>query len=104
VASNEDPILRSARREAIAVFVTWVCAFAWTVTVCYVRGYNRSFDDITFVLGVPDWVFWGIIVPWSGCFVLSYWFSYIFMTDADLGADPDEVPPASSEGSGADHV
>jgi hypothetical protein len=100
----DDPVLHSARREAIVVFITWVCAFAWTVTVCYLRGYNRKLEDVSFVLGFPDWVFWGIIVPWAACFALSYWFSYFFMTDADLGTDPDEAATAGGDGGDADHA
>ena len=87
---NEHPVVRSARREAIVVFVIWVCALSYTVTYCYLNGYDRPAEDLKFVLGFPDWVFWGIVAPWAVCFVLSYWFSYRFMRDEDLGKELEE--------------
>ena len=87
---SEDPVLRSARREAIVVFITWLCAMTYTVTYCYHYGYGRSLDDLKFVFGIPDWVFWGIVVPWGVCSIVAYWFSYRFMRDEDLGKELEE--------------
>lgn len=84
---REDPVLRSARREAIAVLLTWVAALTYTVTYCYLHGYGRSLGSLTFVLGFPDWVFWGIVVPWLLCCLLSTWFAFRFIRDEDLGED-----------------
>lgn len=86
----EDRVLKSARREAIVVFVTWVCALGYTVTYCYLNGYNRPVEDLKYVLGFPDWVFWGIVAPWGVCAVVSWWFAYRFMQDEDLGEELDE--------------
>ncbi len=99
---TEDPVLKSARREAIVVFVTWVCALTYTVTYCYLNGYGRPAEDLKFVLGIPDWVFWGIVAPWAVCFVLAYWFSHRFMRDEDLGEELEEGgdPCAPGLGSG----
>ena len=94
----EDPVLRSSRREAIVVLILWLCALTYTVGYCSLFGYQRSLESLTFILGFPDWVFWGVIAPWAVCLVLSYWFSSFFMRDEDLGEDPDEAGhPASTE-------
>jgi hypothetical protein len=92
----EDPVLQSSRREALVVFVTWLCAMTYTVSYCYAYGYGRTASDLKFVrlfwgIAFPDWVFWGIVLPWSVCFVVSWWFSYVFMTDADLGEELEEA-------------
>ena len=100
----EDPVLRSARREALVVFATWLCALVYTVTYCARHGYNRSADDLQFVLGFPDWVFWGIVVPWGVCFVVSWWFSYVFMTDEDLGKELEESDDIFGGAAGDDHA
>ena len=100
----EDPVLKSARREAIVVFITWVCALSYTVTYCYLHGYDRSLDDLKFVLGFPDWVFWGIVVPWGVCFVVSWWFSYVFMTDEDLGKELEESDDTFGGAEGENHA
>ena len=96
----EDPVLRSARREAIVVFAAWLVAMVYTLTYCSIYGYGRSIEDLKFVnlgwgVAFPDWVFWGIVVPWAACFVLSYWFSYLFMKDEDLGEELEEGSDAS---------
>ena len=59
----------SSRREAVAVMVTWLAAMVYTVGYCYLYGYNRRAESLTFVWGFPDWVFWGIVAPWAVCFV-----------------------------------
>ena len=43
-----------------------------------------------FHLGWPDWVFWGIVVPWGACVVVSALFAFVFMQDAPLGEDRDD--------------
>jgi hypothetical protein len=102
--SREDPVLRTARREAIVVFITWLCAMSYTVSYCYVYGYGRTIDELKFILGFPDWVFWGIVAPWAVCFVLAYWFSYFFMSDEDLGAELEDGGEAASGLEGKPHA
>jgi hypothetical protein len=89
--TRDDPVLVSARREAVVVAVIWIAAMAYTVTYCYLNGYHRSLESLTFVLGVPDWIFWGIVTPWLACLAASWAFSYLLMTDADLGAENDDA-------------
>jgi hypothetical protein len=42
----------------------WLAAMSYTVGYSVWRGYGRDWETVTFVLGFPDWVFWGIITPW----------------------------------------
>jgi hypothetical protein len=91
---NDDPVLRSARREAIVVFCTWLAAMAYTVTYSYLNGYGRTPESLTFVLGFPDWVFWGIVAPWSVCILFSFYFGATFTKDDDLG---EELPEQEDE-------
>lgn len=86
---REDPLLVSARREAIVVFVIFATAAAYTVWYCGTHGYNRTAESLTFVFGFPDWVFYGIVLPWCLCVALSWAFGAIFVRDADLGQDPE---------------
>src|SRR5436190_245347 len=76
--ATDDLVLRSARREAIVAVLIWLAAMTYTVTYCYLNGYHRSPESLTFVLGFPDWVFWGIFVPWSVCVVLSFYYGATF--------------------------
>src|SRR5262245_44163658 len=65
----EDPVLISSRREALLVFLIWLLAAGYSIGVCYAWGYGRDAATLTYVLGFPDWVFWGVVVPWSACTV-----------------------------------
>jgi hypothetical protein len=97
----EDPIVRSSRREALLTVAIWAATLVYTVTYCYTHGYSRgtegydrtldtSLEGMKFYFGWPDWVFWGIVLPWGVCTVLSAIFAFVFMRDAPLGPDGDE--------------
>jgi hypothetical protein len=89
----EDPLLTSARREMRITLVLWLLAMAATLGVSLTWGYHRDPKSLTFVLGFPDWVFWGIIVPWAASTVVSMVFSLAFMQDAPLETEaPPEAP------------
>lgn len=90
MSPNEDPVLQSARREATLVLGLWLLAACYTLGYCGWFGYGRSSASLTFVLGFPDWVFWGIIVPWVICSFLSFVVSNFVMRDEDLGEDAAE--------------
>ncbi len=83
-SADEDPLLRSARREAIVSLVLAALALAYTVGYAALFGYERTGESLTFVLGIPDWVFWGIVVPWIACLGASWWFSFWFVEDDTL--------------------
>lgn len=91
---TDDPVLRSAKRESLVVLATWLSAMAWTVTYCYLHGYGRAPESLTFVLGFPDWVFWGIVAPWVVCAAFSTYFGHTFVRDEDLG---EELPEQEDE-------
>lgn len=97
---QEDTLVRHARREAAVALSMWLVAMIYSIGYCYAFGYGRSAESLSFVLWFPDWVFWGIILPWTICAVGSIWFAFSFMGDEDLGeeidADPD-TPPLSRE-------
>ena len=84
---TEDPVLVSARREAVIVFCIWLTAMMYTITACWMWGYNRDPATIRFIAGFPDWVFYGIICPWVACFGVAYVFSHWVMRDEALGED-----------------
>lgn len=95
---RDDPLVRSARREALVVMAVWLVAMHYSVLYCYVFGYDRAPETLTFILGFPDWVVWGILAPWLVCLLLSYWFGHVFMHDTKLGGSADELAGADREG------
>jgi hypothetical protein len=88
--NQEDPLLRSARREACVTIVIWLLAMSYTVGYCWRFAYGRPVEQMQFYGGIPDWVLWGIVAPWAVCILVSWWFAYGFMTDESLGVERDE--------------
>jgi hypothetical protein len=88
---QDDPLVRSARREAAVALLVWVVALIYTMLYCARYGYHQTEKELTFVLGFPSWVFWGIVVPWAACVVISVWYAFWYMADDDLGEE-EETP------------
>lgn len=80
----------------LVVLAIWLVAAIWSIGYSYIYGYlsgpraPQSLDDVTFVLGFPHWVFWGVILPWVACAFISLLVSWFVIRDDDLGVDPDE--------------
>ena len=81
---NEDPVVRTGRREAAIALSLFAIAITYTVTYCTWYGYDRSLDDLRFILGFPDWVFIGILVPWTLCALAGAWMGGYYLTDVPL--------------------
>lgn len=88
-SSVEDPVVTASRREACIALGMWFVAMFYTITYCYFNGYGRSVESLTFVLWFPDWVFWGIVVPWAICILISTVFAFRIMGDESLGEEVD---------------
>ncbi len=90
MSSKIDPVVRTARREALIVVGMWLVAMVYSIGTCYRLGYNRPVSDLKLVYGFPEWVFWGILVPWVTCTVLSWVFGVLFIRDGHLGEELDD--------------
>lgn len=80
-----DPLLKNAGREARATLALFVLALGWTLGVAAFMGYGRR--ELRFILGVPDWVFWGVFLPWGVFLAVSVYFGLRFMKDDELGPE-----------------
>jgi hypothetical protein len=95
-------LYHNACREAKLLLTVWALALVWTVSYCYLHGYRhpsdgwavqrglaaeRAADDLQTILGFPDWVFIGILIPWAVCTLFTVVFSLFLMSDDDLGAE-----------------
>ena len=84
-----DPVFKSSLRELKWIFVIWLVHFVWVVGYCYAFGYLAPKTQLTTVIGMPSWVFWGVFVPWISATVVSSWFALTQIEDHDL---PDSLP------------
>jgi hypothetical protein len=70
----------------------WLAATIYCCAYSYFFGYLRPDhplgpQDVQPILGIPSWVFWGVLAPWAVCAVFTFWFAGWSMADDDLGAD-----------------
>ncbi|MDA1014831.1 MAG: DUF997 domain-containing protein [Planctomycetota bacterium] len=88
-----DPVFLNSRKEALAVFLTWVVALLWAVPVCYFMGFRTGIDstNVSMVMGIPTWVFWGIAFPWLVADVVTTWMCFKVIKNDDLGIAADEL-------------
>ena len=100
-------LFRNARREALLVLVIFTLALLWTVGYCYLHGYRhdpdswlvqaglasvRTPENFQQILGLPDWVFIGILLPWLMCSAFTFGFC-AGMADDELGEEAQEEAP-----------
>ena len=85
-----DPVFLNARREAWLILMAWAVCLIWTVGYSAVAGYGVPSEEVSIVLGMPGWVFWGVLVPWIAATLFSVWFGLSYIADDDLGADEDD--------------
>ena len=90
--TDTDPVLRHSRREAIIIGLAWLASTTYCCAYSYFAGYIRpgrplGREDVQPILGMPSWVFWGIMVPWLACALFTFWFAGFYMADDDLGRD-----------------
>jgi len=118
---SPDQVFLNCRREAVIIFFLWLAASTCSICISYIYGYtshepsgmavglsveemvgplehlNRDPDSITFPLGlgIPDWVFYAVVVPWAICILITWAFCVFYMKDDELG---DENSAAGEEG------
>jgi hypothetical protein len=90
---KEQQLLRHARREGLLIMAVWAVALLWFLIVGYLLGYRRDSSEIGLILGIPDWIFWSVVVPWIVILAFSVWFCFAYMADDDLGQDQGEDAP-----------
>lgn len=99
---REDPVVRTARREAWVGLSVWLAAMSYSLACCYFFGYRRDPATLQLIYGVPEWVLWGVVAPWTVCTIVAALFAFVFVADVDLGEELDESSdvPASFQPSG----
>ncbi|MCY3628799.1 MAG: hypothetical protein OXI05_11570 [Bacteroidota bacterium] len=73
---------RRARREALHILVAWGICMIWTIGYCAFFAYGSG--DISLLWGMPQWVVFGIALPWVIATLYSLWFALFYMKAEDL--------------------
>ena len=80
--------IRIGERGFAFEFADFLIALGYTIGYCKLYAYGNTSSELKFVFGFPDWVFWGVLVPWLACVTFSLLFASVIMRDEDLGEDP----------------
>ena len=85
-------VFLNSRREAIVIFGSWFVALCWSVPYCYINGYGHQVDPETFstTMGIPSWLFGGILLPWIIADLFTTWVCFFYMKDDQLESPGDE--------------
>lgn len=94
-ADNLDPVFRHSRREALAIFLVWLAAALWSLPYCYLNGYGEAIDpqNLETIMGIPSWVFYGVVAPWLVADVLTIILCFGYIKNDDLGESAAEGHP-----------
>lgn len=80
-----DPAFLRARREMLVVLALFGLALGWTIGFCYWLGYDATDGEpaeaLSLVLGLPTWVFVGIVLPWLIIDLVAIWFCFYFLAE-----------------------
>ncbi len=83
-----DPVYQNSKRETQWILFIWALFAIWVVGISGWLGYKTDPEaPVKVVMGFPNWVFWGIAVPWLGANIAICTFAIKFMKDDPLGDD-----------------
>ena len=78
-SSAETSSLRQSRRELWLILLAWLGCALWVISYCSTNGYDLAPEEVSTVLGFPDWVFWGVVTPWMIANAFTFWFCLRFL-------------------------
>ncbi|MCF6313611.1 MAG: DUF997 family protein [Verrucomicrobiales bacterium] len=85
-AEEEDPLLRSSRREMKVALIFWAVFLCWVVGLGKYLAYQKPAEGevLQTMMGVPAWVFWVVVLPWGVATLFTIGFALFYMKDHDL--------------------
>lgn len=80
------PPTPASRREALFVTALWILSGLYTVGYAARFAY-RAEPNPALLWGMPAWVAWGVLLPWTVCTAATVWFALGWMQDEALGEE-----------------
>lgn len=82
---SETSLVSQSLREARWILLIWLVSSVWTVSYCWVYGYQPMDPaSVSTVFGMPRWVFWGVAAPWLITTAVSIVFAIWGIREDDL--------------------
>ena len=73
--------ITQARREFVYILIAWTAFMAWVIGYAKWNAYPADPSAIRLVFGLPEWVLWGIAVPWITATTFTVWFALRVLQD-----------------------
>lgn len=89
---------RQSSRETVVIVIGWLVFLIWTATVCSLGWDGENEKEVVTVMGLPRWVFFGVVLPWIAACGFTFWFTMFFMEDTDLDPDRSEEEEEAQTG------
>ncbi len=70
------------------------------MAVCGWMAYDYDVESPPTVLGLPDWIFWGVFVPWIAAGAFTIWYALYFIVDDDEEFAREKLTETSAEQGG----
>lgn len=98
---SEDPRYRVSNRESAITAVFFASYIVLTIGSAWLIGGNKGIEEISIVLGFPDWLFWSTFVLGGLFCLVPYFIVKHLFTDMSLEADG-ELPDRRGGGGASD--
>lgn len=72
-----------ARRELIYIMIAWIAFMVWVIGYAKLHAYPKDPSQIRLMVGLPEWVLWGVAVPWIAATGFTVWFALAVMRDLE---------------------
>ena len=79
--------ITAARRELIYILIAWTVSMVWVIGFSKFHAYPDDPSEIRLMMGLPEWVLWGVALPWVAATSFTMWFALAVMRDFDLESE-----------------
>ena len=81
-------------KEVAVAVLLWFIAGVWTIGVSYWLGYKQPVHSVA---GIPNWILWGVLIPWVIFFAAHSWYSLVFLRDDDEFVSESDVEEGTED-------
>ena len=78
--NNKKEFEKCKKEFKVGVISTSIYILTSTI-ISYFLGYKRNYTSMKLILGFPDWIFYGVLVPWIIIVLFTIVYAFYFMED-----------------------
>lgn len=96
-----DPVFVHSRREAWVIMGVFLLFGVYSISASFLLGRvpeDGNLSEIRTMFGMPNWVAWGVLLPWLLANIVTAWFCFGFMKNDPL----DDEVAEDGEGAGGE--